>query len=310
MPASPLKRWIARSLRQDPPRAKSLVMTVFGDAIAPYGGSAWLGSLIALLTPLDVSERLVRTSVFRLVEEGWLEASRSGRRSQYSLSELAEQRFMRAHQRVYAPVPSRWDQEWLWLNCDAAAFTRTEKLRLKKALMWEGFAEIAAGTYAYPGVLDAEARLMLKDVLERSDAAAKVFVIAGKESAVPGTLMLADRIEDVWPLKEVRKNYRLFIKQHEPLLEMLGQEDTDSSTAFCIRTLLIHAYRRVQLHDPQLPAELLGADWPGNVAHVLCRDIYQHITQQAERHISSTLAAEQEDVPIRTLALSQRFSKR
>ena len=127
MPAKPtpdLQRWIARSLKQDPPRAKSLVMTVFGDAIAPYGGSVWLGSLIALLAPLGISERLVRTAVYRLVDEGWLEASRSGRRSQYRLSAQAEQRFLRAHQRVYAPVAQTWDGRWTLVLADPDALAR------------------------------------------------------------------------------------------------------------------------------------------------------------------------------------------
>ena len=56
----------------DPPRSKSLVMTIFGDAIAPHGGAVWLGSLIELLAPFGVNDRLLRTSVFRLAQEGWL----------------------------------------------------------------------------------------------------------------------------------------------------------------------------------------------------------------------------------------------
>ncbi|WP_308621985.1 hypothetical protein [Massilia sp. Se16.2.3] len=68
--------WIGHFLSLEPPRSKSLVMTVMGDAIAPHGGAAWLGSLIELLAPLGVTDRLVRTSVFRLVQEGWLTASR------------------------------------------------------------------------------------------------------------------------------------------------------------------------------------------------------------------------------------------
>ncbi|WP_229507771.1 hypothetical protein [Massilia sp. Dwa41.01b] len=70
--------WIGHFLSLEPPRSKSLVMTVMGDAIAPHGGAAWLGSLIELLAPLGVTDRLVRTSVFRLVQEGWLTASREG----------------------------------------------------------------------------------------------------------------------------------------------------------------------------------------------------------------------------------------
>ena len=55
--------WINHFLETDPPRSKSLVMTIFGDAIAPHGGRLWLGSLIELVAPLGVTDRLVRTSV-------------------------------------------------------------------------------------------------------------------------------------------------------------------------------------------------------------------------------------------------------
>ena len=42
-----------------------------------------------------------------------------------------------------------------------------------------------------------------------------------------------------------------------------------------IRTLLIHAYRRVQLHDPMLPLDLLPQPWPGSDAYALAQAIYR-----------------------------------
>jgi len=64
-------------------RAGSLITTVFGDAIAPRGGHVWLGSLIKAMTGFGISERLVRTSVFRLAQDGWLQSEQIGRRSYY-----------------------------------------------------------------------------------------------------------------------------------------------------------------------------------------------------------------------------------
>jgi hypothetical protein len=55
-------------------KAGSVIVTAFGDAIAPRGGVLWLGSLIQLLAPLGINERLVRTAAFRLVKEDWLVA--------------------------------------------------------------------------------------------------------------------------------------------------------------------------------------------------------------------------------------------
>lgn len=74
-------------LRDVDVRANSMLITVFGDAIAPRRQSVWLGSLIALLERMGLSSRLVRTSAFRLTADGWFTASREGRRSYYGLSE-------------------------------------------------------------------------------------------------------------------------------------------------------------------------------------------------------------------------------
>ena len=68
-------------------RAGSLITTVFGDSIAPRGGTVWLGSLIKVMAEFGVSERLVRTSVYRLVKDEWLRSDQVGRRSYYSLTD-------------------------------------------------------------------------------------------------------------------------------------------------------------------------------------------------------------------------------
>ncbi len=310
MPASPataLQRWIAKSLKQDPPRAKSLVMTVFGDAITPYGGAAWLGSLIALLAPLGISERLVRTAVFRLVEEGWLEASRSGRRSQYRLSAQAEQRFLRAHQRVYAPVEQPWDGLWTLVLADTGALARGERNALKKALAWEGYGELAPGVLAWPGRDEAA----LADALVQHGAQGKVRVMRAQDAGLPVAKDLGSALADCWPLDEVRRAYRQFQRAHQPLLDALqalSPTAIDAADAFCARTLLVHAYRRVQLHDPQLPLSLLGQDWPAQAAYQLSRDIYGKVTRVAERHITSTLAAGEGDAPVLAPAFTKRFA--
>ena len=67
-------------------QAGSLITTVFGDAILPRGGRVSLGSLIQLLQPLGVNERLVRTAVYRLVKKEWLQSEALGRKTDYMLT--------------------------------------------------------------------------------------------------------------------------------------------------------------------------------------------------------------------------------
>ena len=61
-----LDNLIDRFQSQKPIRASSLVITVYGDAVEPHGGTVWLGSLIRLLEPMGISERLMRPTIFRL----------------------------------------------------------------------------------------------------------------------------------------------------------------------------------------------------------------------------------------------------
>src|SRR5215470_7417663 len=87
---------VARFQRQRPVRSGSLLITVFGDAIAPRGGTVTLGSLIRLAEPFGIPERLVRTSVRRLAKDGWLTFRREGRQSEYFLTEHGRSRFAEA----------------------------------------------------------------------------------------------------------------------------------------------------------------------------------------------------------------------
>ena len=75
-----IKALVDDFVNRSPMRTTSLVVSVFGDVITQHGHTIWLGSLVKAMAPVGVNERLVRTTVFRLVKEGWLEAERVGRR--------------------------------------------------------------------------------------------------------------------------------------------------------------------------------------------------------------------------------------
>ena len=74
-----------------------------------------------------------------------------------------------------------------------------------------------------------------------------------------------------------------------------------------MRSLLIHAYRRLQLHDPLLPVELLPDPWPGSDAYEVARAIYMRVAMQAEVHVNAVLQREDETAPGADEAFYQRF---
>lgn len=285
-----LNHWIDRFLAEEPPRSKSLVMTVFGDAIVPHGGLAWLGSLIDLLAPFGVNDRLLRTSVFRLAQEGWLVSQRDGRRSHYTITPAAAQRFARAFRRVYAAPNVHWHGSWTFV-LGTNGLTTAERAALRKELLWEGYSVVAPGIAGHPAG-DAEA---LDDLLGRLDMRGKVYVVQAAQ--LPGVQgkPLADLIAEGWDLRQVAAGYQRFIDQFAPLRAMLSG-DVTPERAFVVRTLLIHAYRRVQLHDPQLPVELLPEPWPGAAAYELARELYLLTHVPAGEHVLEALRREQPDV--------------
>src|ERR1700742_5321895 len=82
---------IIDQLKREPSRTGSIVITVFGDAIVPRGGSVWLGTLLEFFEALDVDSGVVRTAMSRLAADGWLTREKGGRNSFYRLAAKGRQ---------------------------------------------------------------------------------------------------------------------------------------------------------------------------------------------------------------------------
>ncbi|MES2126831.1 MAG: phenylacetic acid degradation operon negative regulatory protein PaaX [Pseudomonadota bacterium] len=294
--------WIAQFLASEPPRSKSLVMTIFGDAIAPHGGKVWLGSLIELLAPFGVNDRLLRTSVFRLVQEGWLVAHRDGRRSLYAIRPDALARFERANRRIYAQPDTQWDGSWTLL-IGSNRMDAPERAALRKELEWEGYALIVPGVLAHPAANSA----LLEEIIARTGVAGKLFAVVARGLDGVSARPLAELVHDCWDLSAISAAYQHFIDTFAPLEALLQQENLLPQAAFVIRSLLIHAYRRVELHDPMLPLELLPDPWPGTRAYALARDLYRLVQAQAEFHIVDVMRRGDAHAPLSDAAFTRRF---
>src|SRR5262245_51484214 len=153
---------VAKFQRQRPMRSGSLLITLFGDAIAPRGGAVTLGSLIRLAHPFGIPERLVRTSVGRLANDGWLSSHRVGRQSEYFLTDHGKSRFAEATQRIYGQAPHSWDGHWTLLFLPPGSRARRETLREEMA--WLGFGQISPGVLAHPSRTVADTREQLAEL--------------------------------------------------------------------------------------------------------------------------------------------------
>lgn len=267
-------------MRKKRPAARSLLVTVFGDSVAPHGGRAWLGSLIRLLAPFGISERLVRTSVYRLVQENWLRAEACGRRSDYVLTDYGERQFEAATRHIYSDRQAAWDGRWRVVMVLPGMLNVREREHVRTALAWQGFGALGPGVYLHPsaaleralGALDLEAFPHLRN---------KLFPLEGRplEGLEPLTL-----VRSAWDLKELSGAYAAFVRCHAR-----AQPASSPEAAFVQRTLLVHEYRRLLLRDPELPDGLLPADWHGRTARRVFATRYKRLSDLSEQHLREHL---------------------
>ncbi len=251
---------VLEALRTTPSRTGSVVVTLYGDAILPRGGSLALSDLLALMHRLGAAEGVVRTAVSRLAADGLLTGRRSGRRSSYALTERGEAEFRAAIPNIYGVPHPAWDGH-LHL-----AFPQPGADRI--ALEQAGYPMLAPGVLVSPAPIPTSAPTLLA---------------SGPAEA------LHDLVSRAWPIDRLAHDYVGFVALIEPLEPVPALEPLEAMAA---RTVLIHAWRRIALRDPRLPAALLPADWPGIAARDRCAALYRALADCSERWLDHAEGAD------------------
>jgi phenylacetic acid degradation operon negative regulatory protein len=285
----PLKR-IVDQLKREPSRTGSIIITVFGDAIVPRGGSVWLGTLLEFFAMLDVDAGVVRTAMSRLTADGWFEREKSGRNSFYRLMKNGRQTFDIATRHIYDPPPSDWTGRFELLLIGNGGDRESAREALKNA----GFGSPLPGVWVAPSGVP---------VPEEAASAIRLEVSAEDND---GRRLLSES----WPLQRTATAYAKFIKTFEPLRGWSSEPKAlTEADAFAARILLIHQYRRVVLRDPLLPAALLPKDWPGRPARELCGQIYRALLPKSEQWLDHHGTGEDGPLPKASRDLARRFTQ-
>jgi phenylacetic acid degradation operon negative regulatory protein len=290
---------VARFRRQRPLRGGSLLITILGDAIAPRGGTIALGSLIELARPFGITDRHVRTAIGRLANEQWVTSQRSGRISFYRLTSHGRARFAEATQRIYGAPPAEWNGEWTLVIFPRSS--RAGGADLREELNWLGFGQLTSGVFAHPTHRDDIVRARVAEL----ESAGEIIVI---QRAVVTHASDEQLVQMGWDLGELARRYRRFIEMFAPLDEALTRSvRAAGETAFVLRTLLVHEYRKIHLRDPQLPASLLPKAWAGADAHALCRNLYAKVFAASEEFLSQRVQTAEGALPPPAAEVFARF---
>lgn len=236
-----------------------MLLTILGEFVLPRRGSIWTSTIIDGLATLDIGERNARQAAARLGEDRLLVAERVGRMTRWHLTERAQRLLTDGSRRIYgfgtdAPV---WGRRWLVVITSISEDERAKRHQLRTRLGFAGFGFLGPGIAISPHVeREPTANEVLRDL--GLDGSAVVFV-AETGSLVPD----AQLIDRAWDLDGLAARYRSF-------LDAFGvREAADGAAAFAAVVDLVHEWRRFPFDDPEIPADLLPADWPGVAARTL-----------------------------------------
>jgi len=262
-----------------------------------------LGSLIECLSLLGYSERLVRTSAFRLVKDDWLQVRKVGRKSYYAFTESANNHYTKAARRIYAKSMQHSDEHWLIV---IPSFVTEDKLiRFKRQLTWLGFSTLSSGVYAHPSM----ERSSLEDTVKELKITDSVVIFSSQTIDSNSTEVLKKLVFKKWNIKKLQQQYESFIATYRPILALIKSGlGLSSQQSFLLRTLLIHEYRRILLKDHELSMNMLPGDWNGSIANQLVKDLYAKLGKKSCNYIESSLLSIDGYLPKASIEFERRFT--
>jgi phenylacetic acid degradation operon negative regulatory protein len=307
---SPAQKRLDDFRQQGRVQAGSLIISVFGDAVLPRGSRIWLGSLIRLLEPLELNERLMRTSVFRLAKEEWLRTEPSAGAPTTCSRPPASAASRKPRGTSTPPAPP--------VGPALAPHRHRRRARPQgargpaPALFWQGFGTLGGDCFVHPSAdLSAAFDALLAEGL--ADLLGKLKPLLAADAQFGNAANDVDMVNGAWNLERLAGVYAGFVERYQPVLDSCAPTPGD-----------IDDERLPAAHpaDPRLPppaAARPGAprraaapDWPGQKARLLCKELYRRLL--SERHLDAhfQLASGQtppalerfrEDDPLAALAL-------
>ncbi len=277
---------VLKHLRREPSRTWSIVVTIYGDAIAPRGGALWLGTLCEVFAAMEITDGVVRTAASRLAADGWLARHRVGRNSYYRLGPKGTATFAQAAARIYGRHTAPREPKFKLVVLNQGGERDATRASLQRA----GFGAAAPGLFVAP--MHAPLPTVAADAM-----------VMQAEADPETTRRLA---RQAWPLDALAADYRRFLTLFAPLQAALQSGIADLE-ALLIRILLVHEFRRIILRDPLLPTPMLPEDWPGDAARALCATLYPQLLAGSERWLDGHAVNEAGPLPAANGSLRARF---
>ena len=249
-------------------RLWSVIVTFFGDVIVPRGGTVSAKTVQQLMEHIGFEAGAVRTAFSRLVSDGWVVREKVGRSSHFQLSERGASTFAKATKKIYAPLPETIDEPESW----TIVFSKDD---FSNPIVFPTGQSVST-----PG-------LAQDDLL----------IIEGSFKQIPAWF----RAQELSP--RYGEAFEQLMKDFKPVLNQpLSELD-----ALAVRCLLIHEWRRILLHLPDVHHFFQPKDWPETACHEFVSNLYHSLLGASESWIDQNGEGKNGQLPAANIDLSKRF---
>lgn len=218
-------------------RVWSIIVSFLGDMAQGEGAGISSAALSRVITPLGIKPEAIRVALHRLRKDGWTDSERRGRGSVHFLTAHGRAQSAEVTPRIYNRSPCA-TRDWHLLIAGTAE--GLERLDLLSSRSSAGLIRVNRQTGLGAGAAPAEM--------------AELLTLEATVATVPTWLR-----EELFPPPLRRSCLAL-----DSALTPLGTPPLlDPLRRACLRTLIVHRWRRIVLRHPHLPATFHPEDWTG-----------------------------------------------
>ena len=249
MPEASHARAIAALGHLGPLRVWSLLVTVFGDLAPdqPMDGP----TLTAIMAAIGIKPEATRVALHRLRADGWITSEKFGRISRHRLSPKAQADSDRARPQIYGPVPQDTDVQLILMPDDNSVPDP------------QHFARVSARLFAG-----------LRSIAPPPQAAIL------QVNTLPDWFVTQIETEDLRRAYAALHAVLTHIAQNAEMHRDLGPRDQA-----VLRVMIVHAWRRLALRHPLLPAVAHSRDWMGHACRIKVTALLDAIPRPPLDHI-------------------------
>lgn len=283
--SSALSKLLADLKQDNSIKAWSLIITFFGDAIAPRGGAVSAATIQNVMTHCGVGQGTVRTALSRLGKDGWVEREKCGRNSYYRLSARAAKESAAASAIIYAAP------------CKAGApplhklyIINTVEDELLKQHKLPYLVSLQRGLYL-AGLTDQQKQICINQGMIVGSVENDPLPYRVLESILPGAL---------------QKKYL----QLQARLELPGHlQPGNDADALALRTVIIHEWRRLKLRPGQPATDHPLCPTVRQQVHLHVAKLYQHLTPAADHWLQQHAIGPAGVLSLTDIDIAKRFQQ-